>query len=340
VEFEDTYSEENIIAAAATDVTISREEAARLSESEPVITYDEPLLTETVRDHFKASGNGSLLDADGKDTVLASYAKTSYFKDNNGIRPVTMTILYGRSNTNTDDSYFYDICSSSQSGNSFISQSDVWQFSLYYNGKSAKPHGKTSHFTYSQLFDHTNKNDGNSWAYVFPFSAVNGRTTVKGSADKIGTDLITVKHGNYSASVYAPFSDKDALSMRLYFDPSMLFSGNGQLELYSVVMSSPAIFDMNDVTASDDVIAKIDLEIENAELQRQIAEGQAKAAENVHKASEAQKIAEEAANKALAENAIIAGEDVRYKSEEEIQQRISEEQRKIEENLTEMPTHN
>lgn len=326
VEYEGTYSEENIIAAAATEVSISREEAARVEESKPVFTYDDPLLTETVRDHFTASGSGALLDAEGNDTVAASYAHPCFFKDENGIRPVTMTVLYGRRNSTTDDSYFYDICASFSNGNSFIKQNDVWEYSLYYNGTSAKPEKDQSLFSYTPLFGNNTSNDENSWAYVIPFSAVNGRVSVKGHADKIMTDLVTVTHGSYYAAISSPLSDSDALSMRLFFDPSMLFDSSGELEIFSSAMSSPAVFDIKDVIASDDVIAKVDMDIQNDELQRNIAEEQAKA--------------EEAVQRASAEIATTAGDDIRYNINENVQQRISDEQRKIEEHIAEMPAQN
>ncbi|MBQ8959847.1 MAG: hypothetical protein IJ071_01320 [Ruminococcus sp.] len=313
VEYEGTYAEENIIAAAASEVTISKEEAARIEEAEPVFTYDEPLLTETVRDHFIASGSGSLLDAEGKDTAVASYSHNAFFKDENGIRPVTMTVLYGHRNIPADESYFYDICASSGSGNSFVQQEDIWRASLYYNGRSAKPEKSASLFTYTSLFGSDIEQNGDTWAYVFPYSAVNGRVTVKGHAEKTGYDLVSAAKGNYGFIVPAPYGDQDGLSMRLFFDPALLGSIDDSIEVYSSVMSSPALFSSSDASADDITMAKWEEEAAQAEFdeeqQRLQAEIEAQRRAAAQQTAADQHLQEKRANEALIAQVLSAKEE-------------------------------
>ena len=313
VEYEGTYAEENIIAAAESNVSISQEEAAKTGGSKPVFTYDDLLLTETVRDHFTADGKGDLLDAGQVGCSVASFRQNSFFKDENGIRPVTHTVLYGQRENSTDDSFFYDIRAEFLDESKSVSQEDTWLNVLYYNGRSAKPDRSSSHFSYEAMFDTSDSSEG-CWAYFTPFSADSGRVSVKSSGEKIGLDSITYGiSSGLEKRLPTPLTDSSSLSMRIFIDPYVFTSADDSIKVMSALMSSPADFYISDMTASEDIQQRFEelnaqsaLEAQNAAIQAEIDRQRAAENEKAH-------LEKLRANEALIDQVLAAKEAELYK---------------------------
>ncbi|MDE6787769.1 MAG: hypothetical protein K2J47_00400 [Ruminococcus sp.] len=222
VEYIGTYSEENIIAAAQSEYTFSAED----------ITYAEQYSTDdfnsysdcsyAIVQNFSTDSDGLFIDDDGDSLSLASFVNFTLIKYDGGIIPVSSEILYGHK-TMSDDSYFYDIISTSENKKIQINEREKsWKKSVYFNDNTAMPKENHSIFTKKNLFNGDLSEQDNELMFIFSF-----KTDYRPEKNEI-INVYSEASDIQLSSIIVPYDDFALSSTRLYFS-SLALDGDTRI---------------------------------------------------------------------------------------------------------------
>lgn len=153
----DTYSEENILAAAESKFKFSQEETEaaiqNMSNNATIFSDGSDLIEHVVDTCFSTNDSYEIINPDNEVVSLASFQYSSIIKTSNGIENLKTSIIYSKATESPDSLYNYDIISQNGNGDIIdISRDDMWHRSMYFNGNSAMPTENISDFTRTDLF--------------------------------------------------------------------------------------------------------------------------------------------------------------------------------------------
>lgn len=155
VEYAETYSENNIIAAADTESKFTPEDVEKAEQFGKYGFSAYNLSDSAIELMFGTDNDGLFIDNDGEAVSLASFLYPVIIKDENDVTLVTSEVIYGH-RTLSDDEYFYDISAGNYSGVQLPDRRSMWSKSVYYNGNTAMPEENISHFTMTEIFGNEN----------------------------------------------------------------------------------------------------------------------------------------------------------------------------------------
>lgn len=127
----DSYSEENILAAAESNFKFSGEETEAviqdISNIEANFSDDNELIDCAVETCFSTNDSYEIINSDNETVSLASFEYTSIFKTTNGIEALKTSVIYSKDTESPDSLYDYDIISQNGNGDIIdISRDDMW----------------------------------------------------------------------------------------------------------------------------------------------------------------------------------------------------------------------
>ncbi|MDE5854576.1 MAG: hypothetical protein K2H19_05885, partial [Ruminococcus sp.] len=215
VEYTETFSEKNIIAAAESEYKFTPDdiEKARQIDITSFSMYN--YSDETAERLFGADDDGLFIDNNGDNVSLASFVYPALIKNENDITPVTSEVLYGHK-TLSDNEYFYDMISYYDGDIQMPDRKDMWGKSIYYNGNTAMPDENTSHFTMTELFhnDYITTAKYVGCMYVSPFEY---------DYEPEQNENISIYSGKRLSTIIPPSDTVALTTTKLYFS-SFIFS--------------------------------------------------------------------------------------------------------------------
>lgn len=226
VEYIGTYSEENIIAAAQSEYTFSAEDItyAEHYSMDDFTSYSD--CSYAIAQNFSTDSDGLFIDDDGDSLSLASFVNFTLIKYDSGIIPVSSEILYGHK-TMSEDSYFYDITSTSENKKIQITgREKSWKKSVYFNGNTAMPEENHSVFTKTNLFNDDLSKQDNELMLIFSFE-----TDYRSEKNEV-INVYSEASGIQLSSIIVPYDDFALLSTRLYFS-SIALDGDTRIIIKS-----------------------------------------------------------------------------------------------------------
>lgn len=223
VEYSGTYTESNIVAAAASKARFTDEELAELMKRQSEFDgYDDTALINAVEYHFTdgdISADTLYMSSDGTAASVASFEYACWFKDGNSVTPVVTDVLYWHDSIESNDSYRYDLrmqIMGSKDGGEATLPEEMWETSLSYDGRTAMPESSQSAFTREELFGDIPEQEG-ACAYMYPY----------GESEGVGIERLTIKEYTSSdttedrtvCSADTPFDAMSKGTLRIYFAP-------------------------------------------------------------------------------------------------------------------------
>ncbi|MCM1133855.1 MAG: hypothetical protein NC340_10345 [Ruminococcus flavefaciens] len=218
VEYEGTYSEENILAVAESEYKFSAEDIEEAEKCTFAVNSDSD---SAVGQNFATDSDGIFIDGDGDNVSLASFQNFTVMKYDGGIIPITTEILYGHK-TLTDDLYFYDVISKSNNQKIQLPEREkMWAKSVYFNGNEAMPEENGSVFTRTELFHSNSDSAETECMFIAPFEA-----DYLTEITETGTDEIISLYADGTekrlSTIILPTDMSALLSTKLYFSPEAL----------------------------------------------------------------------------------------------------------------------
>lgn len=200
VEYAGDYDKNNILAAAESKAKFTDEDFEKVGVTE---VLDDNLTKYTVNKEFFGSKRDDVLDSDDQKVMAASFMYDHLFKYNDSVNLLHTEVLYGNY-INDNSNYFYDIAVTAideDSGQRYLfempDEKDLWNCSVYFNGKSVMPKEDHSlfkrkkYFT-SKLYDERN---GSSLSYYKPYANV-GEDILDGGSDHL--EIKNYPNGDYA----------------------------------------------------------------------------------------------------------------------------------------------
>lgn len=212
VEYTETFSENNIIAAAESKYKFTPDDIEKAKQLDITNFSMYNYSDETTERLFGADDDGLFIDSEGDAVSIASFAYSALIKNENGITPVTSEVLYGHK-TLSDDEYFYDIISYYYDDNiQMPERKEMWEKSIYYNGNTAMPNENTSHFTMTELFsnNYITTAEHVGCMYVSPFEY---------DYEQEQNETISIYSGKRLSTIIPPSDNNILITLKLYFSP-------------------------------------------------------------------------------------------------------------------------
>lgn len=223
----DSYSEENILAAAESNFKFSDEETEAviqdISNIEANFSDDNELIDYAVETCFSANDSYEIINSDNETVSLASFEYTSIFKTTNGIEALKTSVIYSKDTESPDSLYDYDIISQNGNGDIIdISRDDMWHKSMYFNGNSAMPTGNISDFTRKDIFA-----DSDRTINEFDFLSIKPYANPDFTWDE-NIELALTSGYKKFYSIIPPTDSYSALTLKMYYPSSYT---NGVIEV-------------------------------------------------------------------------------------------------------------
>mgnify|MGYP001029710672 CR=1 FL=1 len=219
----DTYSNENILAAAESNFKFTQEEIDAVVQDISNITdffsAEDDLISNTVESCFTTNDPHEILNSAGEVVSLASFEYASIVKTPNGIDTLKTSVIFGKSTELPESPYNYDIISKNGSGETVdIPRDEMWHRSMYFNGNSAMPTEQLSNFTHIDLFANSNQTVNTIKFYsILPYSSQNSDYTANAELT-IGSE-----YQNWY-SIISPSDLFSLFTLKLYY-PSAFQNG-------------------------------------------------------------------------------------------------------------------
>ncbi len=283
IEYSGEYKEENFIAAAESKAKFTDDEFAAANAAFPNIEY-------TICDDFAAaflSTNkyGNISDKEGNDISAASFAYTSYFKDNKNVYPLMNYVFYSNSKDGVD-SYNYRIASYTSDKNSqqafeLPDRLSGWENSFYYNGTSAMPEKIVSPFREADLPETVSENEYEI-DYIMPYhnydsSAYDNELPLNHvdilikEQDYRQIGSLNIPNDNMYHSMLKIYVSPMSLYVSSYHQPRIVLKADIPFAKEEFSMSDMSVIDINSVK-SGDVISSSDAEFIEATEQTENSE--------------------------------------------------------------------
>lgn len=219
VEYKETYSEKNIIAAAESEYKFTADDIEDIEKAKEINFSLYSHSDRAIAQSFSINDNDLFTDSEDNAVSLASFIYPAFIKDRNGIKLVTNEILYGHK-TLADDDYFYDIISD-YSGEEIQlpERQEMWKKSVYYNGNSAMPEKNISNFKMTELFGnyYTAENPENiECIYISSDSEYMPKPD----------EVISVYAGKRLSTVIPPAYNDSSVTFQLYIPSELLLQND------------------------------------------------------------------------------------------------------------------
>ncbi len=223
----DSYSEENILAAAESNFKFSGEEIEAviqdISDIEANFSDDNELIDYAVETCFSTNDSYEIINSDNETVSLASFEYTSIFKTTNGIEALKTSVIYSKDTESPDSLYDYDIISQNGNGDIIdISRDDMWHRSMYFNGNSAMPTENISDFTRKDIFA-----DSDRMINEFDFLSIKPYANSDFTWDE-NIELTLTSGYKKFYSIIPPTDSYSALTLKMYYPSSYT---NGIIEV-------------------------------------------------------------------------------------------------------------
>lgn len=236
VEYTGDYNENNFIAIASSGVKFTEKELSEFDsmyENEAAEAYlktlfcpeGERLCGIAAEHHFKGAENGGLTDLDGNPVSAAAYSFTTLYKDDDGIKPVSTSVLYYHDNTETKEnpdfrfdtfSFYEDKATDAVVEFEPESNFGGWEACVYYDGISAFPDENALEENHEELF--TDLNDipeSGELEYIMPYSEYERQAIRDNYSPSEQFKMVT--SGNALASRVSTIGDKGARNSMMMF---------------------------------------------------------------------------------------------------------------------------
>lgn len=219
--YEDTYSENNIIAAAVSNFRFNERELSDIINKDAIAENQASLADDTFAEvnlHFVCMDDGTLCDRDGNTVSLASFQYTVITKTESGAELVTSNILYGHGD---DSTYFYDI-NTLGTDNKFPERDKMWKKSVYFNGNSAFPKESYSNFTRTEIFDSNDTGDNSEVVceFIYPYDSMENYKYGYADIDIPPEFRLFGSNNNVQmCSAFVPSLPESYISMKMYYSP-------------------------------------------------------------------------------------------------------------------------
>lgn len=206
----DTYSENNIIAAAESNYKFTADD---MDFNYVDFQDQQDIAIQTVGSYFSCDDSGYIIGSDGKTVSLASFISPCITKIENNTIGITSNVIFGK---DSDSQYFYDMISTS--GNTDVQLPDrnkMWKKSIYFNGNSALPEENSSFFKRELIFNSPDigTTSNSNFSYVMP-------SYVYGWSPEPYETFTLYKETSSTLTLSelpVPLDPYNALSMKIYF---------------------------------------------------------------------------------------------------------------------------
>lgn len=221
VEYHDTYTASNFIAAAASKAEFSDSEAAGLGDNTPYTINNEAL--DNALDMNLCSDSGNLSLTDGKAVSAASFSLPQNLKLGDNIVAGAVTdVVYYHMNARFEKQHYYDIRTYDSNSDSFQTlelpdRRTMWKESVYLSGRPAFPDEDCSCFEKTRFFNAEPPSTFEPcWAAYYPLSSESQLPDYYGNK-------LELEHVNFSrlgvfSTIYSP-PGFCCDNFRMYFSP-------------------------------------------------------------------------------------------------------------------------